>query len=166
MSSFVVSPEVINRIVTFLDTKSTRNTIHQSEYRRLLAKYLMIPNTEESIYNYDYSDAMRIDKQKLVDALYAMNVEAVHQRYGDTSPLTMPGHVPTNKQLAQFGSIPYRYTETTMVQAFKSVQCLSYQCSEGNVPDSPLYKFLEELENIIAKQIVSDLPEYEKAKWD
>ena len=165
MSSFIVQAEVINRIVTFLDTKASRNTIHQSEYRRLLAKYLIIPNTEESIYQYNYTDEMSIDKQKLVNALYALNIQAVHQRYGDESPATMPGHVPTNKQLA-IGQIPYRHVEYSIVQVYKSVQCLAYQCSEGNVPNQPLFKFLEELENTIAKHIVSELSEYEKAKWD
>ena len=77
----------------------------------------------------------------------------------------MPGNVATNKQLT-IGQVPYQYTEATMIQVFKSVQCLLYQCSEENVPNQPLYKFLEELENLIARHIISEMPEYEKAQWD
>jgi hypothetical protein len=165
MSSFVVAPEVINRIVTFLDTKSIQNTLHKSCYRALLAKYLIIPNTQESIYNYNYTSEMSIDKQKLVNALFDLNIQAVKERYGDESPATMPGHVQTNKQLA-IGQIPYAYTDANIIQVYKSLKCLIYQCSEGNVPNTPLYKFLEELENTIARHIVSELPEYEKAEWD
>jgi hypothetical protein len=61
---------------------------------------------------------------------------------------------------------PYTYTPTSTIQAYKSLQCLSYQCCEGNVPDNPLYKLLEEIENAMARQIVSDLAEYDKAEWD
>lgn len=156
MSSFIVSAQCMNRIVTFLDVKSSRNTIHQSTYRALLAKYLLLPASEDYAY---------VDTQKLVNTLFDLNIKAVQERYGDSNPSKMPCHNTTNKQLS-IGKVHYIYTESSIIQVFKSVQCLIYQCSEGNVPNDPLYKFLEDLENTIAKHIVYELAEYEKANWD
>src|SRR6266567_4712591 len=54
---------------------------------------------------------------------------------------------------------------SSLVQVFKSLQCWEYQCSEGDVPETKLYQFFEEVEHHLALKIVMNLPEYDKAKW-
>jgi len=48
----------------------------------------------------------------------------------------------------------------------KSLQCLIYQCSEGSVVKTGLYKKLIEVKNDLQDLIISDMPEYKKAVWD
>jgi len=47
----------------------------------------------------------------------------------------------------------------------KSLQCWKYQCSEGDIPETKLYQFFEEVEHHLALKIVINLPEYDKATW-
>ncbi len=84
--------------------------------------------------------------------LYAMNHEAVRQRYGCPEP--RPKY---RWQPAGYHS-PVRW--------YKAVQCLSYQCSEGNVPETPLYAELEQIEHELAGEIIRELPAYKAAPWD
>lgn len=62
-------------------------------------------------------------------------------------------------------------------QRFKSLQCLIYQCAEGTVPSTDLFKAMEHAENVIAmrltrkanipdaKRAANDDERYEKASW-
>ena len=53
------------------------------------------------------------------------------------------------------------------IQAAKSLDCLSYQCCEGEIPEtSALYKTIDKVRNSICRSIVSNLKEYDTAKWD
>jgi hypothetical protein len=51
------------------------------------------------------------------------------------------------------------------VQFFKSLQCFLYQCSEGNVPDRPLFKALQDVEAFLAPTVNQDSPKYNVAVW-
>jgi hypothetical protein len=51
------------------------------------------------------------------------------------------------------------------VQAFKLLQCFTYQCSEGNILKRKLFKLLAAIKIALAYKIISELPEYEKAAW-
>jgi hypothetical protein len=57
------------------------------------------------------------------------------------------------------------WTDTTPIEQFKAISCLLYQCSDGNVPNSPLYYELSHAAGELAQRIVQDLPEYDKASW-
>ena len=82
--------------------------------------------------------------------LFKMNYEAVNQRYNE------------NNQLEDYN---YSYQNCSKVEAYKSAQCLRYQCSEGNVSEWTLYKELNNIINRLASEIISSLQEYEKANW-
>jgi hypothetical protein len=63
-------------------------------------------------------------------ALFDMNRRAVLARYpGDEDYAAVP---------------PYQWVPRKMsaIEAFKAIECLLYQCSEGNVPDEPLFATL------------------------
>jgi hypothetical protein len=89
---------------------------------------------------------------ELQRALHRLNVSAVCQRYPADRPEQYPfrvGH-----------EVP-----PTLIQGYKALQCLVYQCYEGDVPGTPLYGALVDLEHVLAARIVSELPAYEAAPW-
>lgn len=85
--------------------------------------------------------------QKLLD----MNITAVNVRYPET---------PSKCQR-------YRFSENTAspVQTLKSLQCLLYQCAEGDTPETDLYKKMDSLAGKIAMFIVTQSPEYQAVTW-
>lgn len=144
MSSFVVEPKTINRVVTFLYLADGSGSIWASSIKNLIAEHLIDIR----------------DKDGLCLKLFELNVQAVKERYGDEDFSTMPGPKGMRPENYRF-----KFLHSDHVQVFKSLQCLIYQCSEGNVPETKLYRFLSELENTLARAIVSALPEYDKAEW-
>lgn len=89
----------------------------------------------------------------IFEKLYTMNADAVAQRYKE-DPEPMPGKIPDGKKLQ---GNPY-----TLV---KALDCLLYQCSEGNVPDTAVFKAIEGYNRRIYKYIVRTSKEYEAAPW-
>ena len=91
-------------------------------------------------------------EQEFGQALLSMNDAAVSQRYNEAE-----------------GGQEYRYTiefpPSGPVLA-KALNCLLYQCSEGDVPERPLFKALDDFRNYLCQQIVADLPTYKAAPWD
>lgn len=144
MSAFIVETETIDRIVTWVDGKLYRG--HPYLYSKFGEAVGV--NCRPTEWQIVHSDKLpNVLGQKLV----AMNVAAVDQRYEERNPVDM-----------------YRWRralETSPVQALKSMQCLLYQCSEGNVPEWPLYKVLDDAISYLAQHIVERMPEYEKASW-
>ena len=89
-------------------------------------------------------------------AMFALNVRAVDARYGEG-------------QAGEFRDLGYQFRlemPVAMVAALKALNCWLYQCAEGDVPATPLYKAMDELSNRWAHEIVSRLPEYDRARWD
>ena len=102
--------------------------------------------------------------KKIFNALAGTNLNALEARYGQKGAAEMfdgkdyeEGHdIWENRD----GVIkPWHY------QLLKSIQCYLYQCSEGNVPDTPIYKAMEKLEVKLTRFIACNQPEYEKAEW-
>ncbi len=149
MSSFIVKPETINRIVSYLAYAQGNGGIQYSGIQYVLR--------ERGIHVEAYQD-----KQALVQALLALNMQAVHERYGDKSLATMPGKIGMKTS-----DYSFQYEDGGPIRVYKSLGCLIYQCSEGTVPESPLYKFLGEIKSTLAESIVHSLPEYETIEgWD
>jgi len=92
--------------------------------------------------------------RKLVAGWAAANAEAIKQRYGDENkPVKLPKKLPA---------------PPSAVQLVKSLQCLSYQCSEGNVGEGCYVEEIKALRGTISElceMIVHNLPEYKAAKW-
>lgn len=137
MSSFIVSNKLINRIVTKLYIH--KNNDLSWNFRRL-AEILKV-------------DHYALTESMIGQALYKMNCEAVGARYG--------------KYEDMIDEI-YKYTpefNNSLVQVYKDIQCLSYQCAEGDIPNTELYKWLSDFESSIASRIIDKLPEYQTASW-
>lgn len=148
MSAFVVHPSVIDRIITHTLNETDRN---DGRFWRL-----------RILENAGYDGRSTEGLKHLARNLHAMNVAAVSQRYTDSPMDDLPGagivydprFVPVQGDLA------------ARCQYYMDLRCLIYQCSEGEVPEWPLYKALEQIANSVASEIVHSLPEYDRARWD
>ena len=87
---------------------------------------------------------------KLGTALFEMNDEALSVRY-DAEPICE--------------TFEYRPASVNLCSSLKAMECLSYQCSEGKVPETDLFRGLEKVIGDLASVIVHELPEYKKAEW-
>lgn len=94
-------------------------------------------------------------------ALYAMNCDGVNARYNEAQTYGKDYVFDIKYEVMKRD---YRGALLT-AHHMKQVGCLLYQCSEGNVPETALFKELESIEGNIAKMIVSRLPEYDNAAW-
>ena len=148
MSAFIVDHNVINRIITSIANETDRN--RGRTYRQgILAEAGYDAQNYESV-------------KQLGRDLHAMNVVAVRARYPDDTLDDLPGsgmfYEP--RFVATLGGLRSR------CQYLMDLHCLRYQCSEGTVPDWPLYKTLAEITYSVADSIATSLPEYEQARWD
>jgi hypothetical protein len=135
MSAFVVEDRTINRILGWL---SNYGNEHRSALQRVLGAAQLEENEEW--------------QERLGLSMFLQNVDAVNQRYCERNGELDLGYC-------------WSWENPTPVQALKSLSCWLYQCSEGSIPERPLYKAFRSLEASLAKDIVSNLPEYEKAEW-
>lgn len=96
------------------------------------------------------------DFDRLYQEFYIMNRNAVIQRYDE-------------KEESDYIKLPDKVNwndgKLNKYQALKSMTCLRYQCSEGNVPETKLYNLLEEIISCWQAYIIDGIPEYEQAKW-
>lgn len=137
MSSFIVSKECMQDIIYNLYWNHEFN-----EWYRVLK-------------NHGYTESKDFDR--LYQEFYIMNRNAVIQRYNE-------------KEDSEYIKLPENINwdggKQDKLQALKSMKCLRYQCSEGNVPESKTFKLLEEIINAWEDYIIEKIPEYEIARWD
>jgi len=150
MSAYVVDPIAVEKIVKAIEIAVRQEGKYPALYPDL--RYSDCKQLREMVEN----------PLELGKTMYAMNINAVSQRYTDGE---LPGTYDDNNNL-----VPYRKTLRfdacpKPVEVYKALTCYLYQCSEGDVDTLPLYRELEALKSEIAMHIVESLPEYEKAKW-
>jgi hypothetical protein len=139
MSAFMVEDQTINQIVNWLRTE--------------------IPNL--SYIPYKLRD-LGIDtfargwEEQLGREMFQLNSKAVDARYGT-------GEAATERAL------DYTYTREpadSLAQTAKSLRCWLYQCNEGDVPDTALYKLFDhDVRIYLLETIIETLPEYRQAAW-
>lgn len=137
MSAYVVNDSTIDKIV------------NQIRYVQSYGSHRSPSNPGFVVgFNLNSDEACR----QLGQQLQSMNVAAVNARYpNDTSE-----------------SEPYTYTSgmpVPMVSLYKALRCYLYQCTEGDVPESDLFKSLTEWFDDIAHWIVQHSDNFEKAEW-
>jgi len=138
MSAFLVSMRTINRIVA---TLSLLLRSHEYAHATELFAAAGIDTTQAH------------GKEALAKAMFALNQQALYQRYGD----------PATERFVyqQVQVLPNLY------QTLKSVECWLYQCTEGDVPQRKLYQFFKTFVRVwLLEIIVHQSPAYEAAQWD
>jgi len=136
MSAFVVEDQVINRVLAFLSQ-------HNGRIPNLLMQELGV--------NIHLAE----ETAKLGQSMIELNCNAVEQRYG-------------GGEAKRFRELNYslRREPTNIIQAYKSLRCWLYQCAEGDVPEtSLLYATMSRISDMLAHEIVQNLPQYDRAAW-
>ena len=155
MSAFVVEPKTINRVLTVIHGGLNGNSLRSWEFKQIQKKLQAI----------EWDIASQQDLKDLGLAMYNLNKNAVGQRYPDSVETnSLPGSYPNGNGLAEYRFIFEPHCDK--YQALKSLQCWHYQCAEGDVPQTKLYKTFAEIGKLIAMNIVTNSPQYEAAKWD
>jgi hypothetical protein len=152
MSAFLCDEKIFDNIASTL--------AHYAEYKPYWASRtahcanfitkLTVKNEDGTI---KLHPTLREQTEVFARRLYELNLEAICQRYTDGSG-------------DDYG---YKFTQRPPVQnktaLYKSLGCLIYQCSEGNVPEMDLFKRLEQIYDAMAHDIVSSTKEYDVAAW-
>ena len=142
MSAYMVQDKTINDAIAFL-SKFTNND-------------KWIPRPIEKL---GYDLTKREDRERLAKDLFVLNVDGVEARYG-------------KGQAKEFRPLDFKFVDRAssanrlnIYQCIKSLRCLMYQCSEGNVPERDLYRAIEEVISALQGHLVNSLPQYDKAEW-
>lgn len=97
-------------------------------------------------------------------ALMRMNYTAVAARYPAESRAGEEEVIAAYRYAAPKNAYAINKT-SARCQVYKALQCLRYQCSEGEVPKSALYRDLTERMHEMASIIIEGLPDYGSAPW-
>jgi len=111
------------------------------------------------------------DADQLGRDLYELNRQAVQCRYPQDAPDEVPGAVIPDGWKWRVTSVLHNghgipEDRATACDWLKALHCLSYQCSEGDVPESPLYQQIDRRIRQIEAHLACSLPEYDAAPWD
>lgn len=137
MSAWIVSKENIDRVITALLLLEKKSSMSP------VPKLSLIKDQE--------------GVNGLGTQLWGMNEDAVKQRYG--RPYNdLPGSKVVKYKFVTSEADPY--------QLIMSIHCLGYQCAEGNVPETDLYKAVKKLEEEFEAYLVRTDPRYKNAKWE
>jgi hypothetical protein len=138
MSAFMVADKTINRVATFLERKLLRDWPYLAEKFRKAGL---------DIHNGKFC-------QTLGKEMFDLNIRGVNARYGDD-------------EARKFRKLHFLFHPAYVdaIQVYKSLGCWLYQCMEGEVPNDPFYKLMQEAQYALANFIVSQLPEYDTAEW-
>ena len=115
-----------------------------------IVTYLETNEVRREIEDYFRYPTLRGTCAEQGQRLWTLNVRAVDARYEETNPVELYRH---------------ESNHCSKTQTLKSLRCFLYQCSEGDIPETPLYKDLSALADRLTMSIVEDLPEYESAQW-
>lgn len=109
----------------------------------------------------DFETSVATAGRDIGRALFALNVEAVRQRYPNEREMWTCDDAETF-DFADFRDIG----KLELVGCYKALQCVCYQCNEGTIPEmNPLFIAMQEATALLAVVIVASLPEYERAPW-
>ncbi len=146
MSSFLMSFQSLSNLGNwFYFENDTHGTYKQC--KKLILEYLnKITDTEKEEFINNWN-------KEFSKMLYDTNCYAINQRYGD-----------------DLNNLPeFQYKEpkrVNKIQCLKSVQCWLYQCAEGDIDTTQIYKLMERIERILLNSIITELEEYKTARWE
>jgi hypothetical protein len=75
----------------------------------------------------------------------------------------------TNARYKEFNLTPQKFkwnnSQVNPYQILKSMHCLRYQCSEGNIPETDLYKWINKVISCFETFLISKIEDYKNAQW-
>lgn len=142
MSAWIVSNESINKIVnSFYWFKNPFHNI-KDELKTKFNINLNLNNDND----------LNKELKKFGQLIVNLNQDSINQRYNSKDK-------PFKFKFSDVKSL-------SIFQFLKSVECLTYQCCEGNCDKTELYKFLNNFEDVLRRMIIEEIKEYNNAKWE
>ena len=126
MSAYIVGDAVVNRIVSHLHLNVDLDWL-----RREFCECAHV-------------STVKVDAE-IGQALFNMNVAAVEARYG-------VGRATEFRPL----NYKFRLEPASARQVYQDIKCLQYQCSEGDVPETALFKLLVQLRAAVADEVIDE----------
>ena len=156
MSAYVVEDETINRIVSWIERETIgSNGMTYGQVSNSLKQAGFDPEDKGRALKVVGGKGAPSFPERLGRAMFDLNCRAVRERYEDADESGMVGEA-------------NQFTRVSSADAFavlKSLHCWHYQCSEGDVPNDPLYKAFEEIIHAIEGALVRQMPQYDTAAW-
>ena len=137
MSAFLVSAGTVDVILTQLQLRDAET----------LAR-LFLPFTAPE----DPRDRM----DDLGRLLLLLNVDALAACY--------PRHAHDDEE-REAAAYTFTARPETTGYALRQLDCLLYQCAEGDVPERPLFEALAGMRRILADRVLESVPSYARAPW-
>lgn len=112
------------------------------------------------LYSYEMLEHGSRDEESvknMVNRWIDLNIQALQERYGDSKEMYKD-----SKYIEKINVM----LDMDKIQLVKALQCLHYQCSEGNVPETKGYKELENVIREVVMSIIYSMPEYGEAEWE
>lgn len=150
MSAFMMSKESLAKITAYVHREITEDKYRLDYIQDIRDTCHEYEKANKKVVNIGY-----VSNETLYRVLELMNTESLRQRYGDAIEENISESVPT---------IPF-WGYLSKVEIYKLLNCYTYQCCEGNVPETKLYKAIKKLEADLCHDIVSSMPEYQAAVW-
>ncbi len=137
MSAFIVADQTINNILYHV---SKQNDLDNFTFQ----------NKVKTIYGLSIKDSLS-DLKSLGVMMIELNCRGVNARYNESD----------------FCNFTYSPAPNNKCQGLKSLQCFTYQCCEGDIPETnKLYKLFEGLKKSYMCSIINNIEEYQEAAWD
>ena len=133
MSAFIVSTETMQRVIAAI-------TDNGRIYDGMFAGEYLFRNSS--------------DLDKLGNGLFAMNADAVNQRYSGEND------IPPSFSYRPLGD------GVSLEDRYQAVSCLIYQCSEGDVPERQIYRELCDVKKRLAYALAALAVGKAKSPWD
>jgi len=147
MSSFMCEDKTVNRIISFLVYDKIGKEAHKI-IKKVTGIDLEIKGSDEI-----YEAQVNLFGVKLRD----LNIKALNERYGD--------NIEELNEQYPFNGFDWKAETPSRMQMLKSLGCFTYQCNEGNIDKTAIFKMLRQIELSLAYDIITDAPEYDEAEW-
>ena len=148
MSAFMMSEKSLAKIAAYVHRHADRHRNYTKTFVEHCRKYAV--RRDGKVVEWQ-----TYTPENLYRVLEAMNAESLKQRYGDG----------LENNIAEADPVIPLYGAFNKFEILKAIRCFLYQCAEGDVPETELYKAVEALSNDLAYDIINEMPEYENAVW-
>jgi len=141
MSSYIIKYNTMNRIAVYTAMK-------------------------RKIRFYDENDKLTKEFKNLIKELWALNVEALVERYGEEEKEGNKEYIRGYR--FEYEKLPMEFEKDMklLMKFFKSFANYTYQCAKGKVPEMKLYKEIEGYEKELGCRIAQSLPEWDAGAWE
>ena len=167
MSAYLVNDSTINLVSKLLVEDKTINLITDLfcfGYKQNLKASEPIEPRQTGGWSFKLAIELKRMNLKALEARYPSNWQELteHQGIKQIDIQTADGEIIPGFEVFD-DHHPYG---ETLPQKLKHVQCFLYQCNEGDISKTPLFKAVERLEAEMKNVIINELASYQEASWE